>query len=192
MRLTENQLRGLIHKTILREAMVMPEKLGDNFRIVVINSGWDMTAKSYSPTSAYEVNLYKKYDHGEFEVGTVAVSYSLSCSSYEIVVSFSDYDKYGPLLYDIAIEVAGDLGLIPDRGDVSEAAGKVWSYYLRKRWDISSKPITSNSCGSPRSFFPDGKDKFGRFDWSNWIYYQTNGTPMTDRLLKLNKISFVG
>ena len=190
MRLTKNQLKRIIRKTILQEGMKLPEQLGDEFRIEVMNGGYDIASGKYSPSSDYEVNLYKRYDHGEFEVGNASVSYSLKCNSYEIVVVYSDYNSYGPLLYDIALEVAGEQGLIPDRDEVSMEAAKVWRYYLNNRWDISSMPIKHRSCGNPRGFFPDGHEKFGRFDWANWVYYQTNGTPMTDRLLKLNKISF--
>ena len=192
MRLTENQLKKIIRKTILAEGMVLPEQLGDEFRIEVVNSGFDMSTKKYSPPASYEVNLYKKDHLGEFEVGSVAVSYSLRCNAFAVVVAYSDYDGLGPLLYDIAIEVAGDQGLTPDRNQVSMDAEKVWRYYLRRRYDISVEPIKSAACGTPRGFFPDGREKFGRFGWSNWIYYQTQGSPMTDRLLKLNKITFKG
>ena len=192
MRLTESQLKKIIRKTILAEGMVLPEQLGDDLRIEVINAGFDIQTGKYSPPASYEVNLYKKFDHGEFEVGNVSVTYSLRCNAYEIVIAYSDIDKYGPLLYDVAIEVAGDQGLVPDREDVSMDAEKVWDYYLRRRYDITAKPIKSSICGTPRGFFSDGKEKFGRFGWSNWIYYQTSGTPMTDRLVKLNKITFKG
>jgi hypothetical protein len=192
MRLTENQLKKIIRNIILAEGMKMPEDLGDDLRIEVVNAGYDMSTGKYSPPASYEVNLYKKFDHGEFEVGNVSVTYSLLCSAYEIVVTYSDIDKYGPLLYDIAIEIAGDQGLLPDRDEVSMEAENVWMNYFRKRWDISVVPIKSAACGTPRGFFLDGREKFGRFDWSNWIYYQTSGTPMTNRLLKLNKITFKG
>ena len=192
MRLTENQLKRIIRDVILAEGMKMPEQLGDEFRIEVVNSGYDPSTGKFSPPSAYEVNLYKRYDHGEFEVGSISVYYSINCNAYEIVVAYADYDGYGPLLYDVAIEVAGKQGLVPDRTEVSTDAEKVWRYYIRKRWDITSKPIEDFACGSPRDFFPDGRDKFGRFDWANWVYYQTQGTPMTDRLLRLNKITFKG
>jgi len=197
MRLTERQLRKFIRKTILLESMMMPEQLGDDLRIEVINAGYDMSTGKYSPPASYEVNLYKKGKApdghlGEFEVGNVSVTYSLRCNAYEIVIAYSDIDKYGPLLYDVAIEVAGDQGLVPDRDQVSIDAEKVWRYYLRRRYDITAKPIQSLACDSPRGAFAGGKDKFGEYDWANWIYYQTSGAPMTDRLVKLNKITFKG
>jgi len=192
MRLTENQLKKIIRNIILTEGMVLPEQLGDEFRIEVVNAGFKMSTKKYSPPASYEVNLYKKDHLGEIEVGTVAVSYNLRCNAFAVVIAYSDIDKYGPLLYDVALEVAGEQGLVPDRNQVSIDAEKVWRYYLRRRYDISAEFIKSSACGSPRGAFGGGKDKFGEYDWANWIYYQTQGTPMTDRLLKLNKITFKG
>ena len=190
MRLTKNQLKRIIRKTILQEGMKLPEQLGDEFRIEVMNGGYDIASGKYSPSSDYEVNLYKKDHLDEFEIGSVVVSYNLRCNSFIVVIGYSDIDNYGPLLYDIALEVAGAQGLAPDRNQVSIDAEKVWRYYLRRRYDITAKPIKSLACDSPRGVFAGGKDKFGDYDWANWIYYQTNGTPMTDRLIKLNKIMF--
>ena len=192
MRLTENQLKKIIRNIILAEGMKMPEDLDDDLRIEVVNSGFDMATKKYSPPASYEVNLYKKDHLDEFEVGSVSVSYSLRCNSFTVVIGYSDIDNYGPLLYDVALEVAGEQGLAPDRHQVSIDAEKVWRYYLRRRYDITAKPIKSLACDSPRGVFAGGKDKFGDYDWANWIYYQTQGIPMTDRLLTLNKISFKG
>ena len=41
MRLTENQLKRIIRNVLLVEGMKMPEQLGDEFRIEVVNSGYD-------------------------------------------------------------------------------------------------------------------------------------------------------
>jgi hypothetical protein len=47
-------------------------------------------------------------------------------------------DKWGPFLYDIAIEYAtlNGNGLIPDRFIVSDEAREVWDYYLNSRSDV--------------------------------------------------------
>jgi hypothetical protein len=192
MRIDEVQLKKIIRNIILAEGMKMPEDLGDDLKVVVVNSGYDISTKKYSPPASYEVNLLQKIDNAYVEVGSVAVSYSLRCNSFAVVIAYSDIDKYGPLLYDVALEVAGAQGLVPDRNQVSIDAEKVWRYYLRRRYDISAKPIQNLACDSPRGTFAGGKEKFGEYDWANWTYYQTQGTPMTDRLLKLNKITFKG
>ena len=45
---------------------------------------------------------------------------------------------WGPLLYDLAMEVATSKGsgLTPDRSSVSYEANKVWDYYLANRGDV--------------------------------------------------------
>jgi hypothetical protein len=196
MRLTEIQLKRIIRNIILTEGMMLPEQLGDNLKIQIVDGNYDFVAGNYNPGKTFEVNLLKADQHGEteidVEVGTVSAMYSHFCGGYSVLISYSDINNYGPLLYDIALEVAGDRGLMPDRSQVSGEAEDVWSYYLNRRYDIAAEPIKDINCDNPREFMPGGKEKFGDYDWANWIYYQTQGTPMTDRLLKLNKITFKG
>jgi len=52
---------------------------------------------------------------------------------------------YGPLLYDIILELAGDDGVTPDQsGIVSNYARNVWDYYDKVRSDVSSQPFGEN------------------------------------------------
>jgi hypothetical protein len=50
---------------------------------------------------------------------------------------------WGPLLYDLAMEVATSRGsgLTPDRGSVSYEANKVWDYYLANRGDVEETQL---------------------------------------------------
>ena len=59
------------------------------------------------------------------------------------VVSFVNdtTDGFGPLLYDVAMEIAGEKGLMPDRRTVSGAARHVWSYYRNFRSDVESRQM---------------------------------------------------
>ena len=50
-----------------------------------------------------------------------------------IVQSSKAKDKFGPLLYDVALEVAGKAGLKPMNDDVSDDASAVWKHYDEKR-----------------------------------------------------------
>ena len=43
---------------------------------------------------------------------------------------------WGPLLYDVAIEVTGDHGLMADRESLSADAYNVWLYYMNSRPDV--------------------------------------------------------
>jgi hypothetical protein len=48
---------------------------------------------------------------------------------------------FGPLVYDIAMGVAPNSTLIPDRKSTSKSAGSVWQYYKNKRADIKAMPL---------------------------------------------------
>ena len=53
---------------------------------------------------------------------------------------------YGPLMYDIALEYAYQLGMyiVPDRTGVSGAASKMWKHYKDKRSDVRFEPFDSD------------------------------------------------
>lgn len=51
------------------------------------------------------------------------------------VVMSAAVNKFGPFLYDTMLSIAGEQGLIPDRGSVSEEARKIWEYYFTRRKD---------------------------------------------------------
>lgn len=50
---------------------------------------------------------------------------------------------WGPMLYDVAMEVATEVGggLTPDRNSVSSDAENVWSYYFNDRGDVESQQL---------------------------------------------------
>ena len=50
---------------------------------------------------------------------------------------------WGPMLYDVAMEVATESGggLTPDRNSVSSDAENVWSYYFNDRGDVQSHQL---------------------------------------------------
>ena len=102
-------------------------------------------------------------------------------------IFFSEASKgWGPMLYDIAIEIATMRGggLTPDRGTVSPEAMRVWRYYDANRSDVTSHQldatdndvkfgkiqkltpeITTDDC-SQRSAMKDAKQQTG--DKQNW------------------------
>lgn len=55
----------------------------------------------------------------------------------------SAVDKWGPLLYDVAMEYAtmNGNGLIADREEVSGHARAVWDYYLNRRGDVDNHQL---------------------------------------------------
>jgi len=61
------------------------------------------------------------------------------CGGAMMVSHSSATQGWGPLLYDLAMELATETagGLIADRGSVSEEARAVWDYYLANRGDTT-------------------------------------------------------
>jgi 5'(3')-deoxyribonucleotidase len=138
-------------------------------------------------------------------VGSVSIkqpTHSNECLNSFIVTDSGASQGFGPLLYDIAIEIAGDKGVSPDRVSVSKSASAVWEYYFNNRPDITKKPLddrddpktlpkeddcdfhASRAVGSI-SFISD-TDEIKR-PWLNYVYY-SNGRPTIDKLKKANKI----
>ena len=58
-----------------------------------------------------------------------------------MVKSSKARDGFGPLLYDVALEIAGDSGLKADNLDVSEEASAVWKHYDTQRPDVESEML---------------------------------------------------
>jgi hypothetical protein len=51
---------------------------------------------------------------------------------------------YGPLLYDLLLELAylsGASGVVPDRSGVSDEAERVWDHYAEQRSDVEAGPL---------------------------------------------------
>ena len=108
------------------------------------------------------------------------------CDDAYVIVFTEASRGWGPMLYDIAIEVATMRGggLTPDRGTVSPEAMRVWRYYEANRSDVASHQldatdkdvkfgkiqkltpeITTDDC-SQRSAMKDAKQQTG--DKQNW------------------------
>jgi len=64
-----------------------------------------------------------------------------SCLGAWQVVSSQVSDGWGPLLYDVAMEVVGDVGLMADRVALSDDAYSVWQYYMNSRPDVVKKQL---------------------------------------------------
>lgn len=76
---------------------------------------------------------------------------------------------YGPLMYDIALEYAFQLGMyiVPDRTGVSSAASNMWRHYKERRPDVRFVPFDSDH----PCFYEDyGFDR----DHLNGAYYKPN------------------
>lgn len=61
-----------------------------------------------------------------------------------VITGYSEMDdeyNLGPLLYDVAIELSGDSGLMADRRSVSDEAFEVWLKYLNLRDDVKFEQL---------------------------------------------------
>jgi hypothetical protein len=63
--------------------------------------------------------------------------------AYEVLNSFATHG-WGPFLYDIAIEYAGEFGVIPDQRQSSPAAQALWDFYKTKRPDVEQRVVSRN------------------------------------------------
>ena len=60
-----------------------------------------------------------------------------------VVTGAKAKDGFGPLLYDVALEVAGPHGLKPDTLTLSPDASVVWKHYDTQREDVRSKMLVT-------------------------------------------------
>jgi hypothetical protein len=134
---------------------------------------------------------------GTKTLGAVAWGESLldgPCLGAKIVASSHMNKGFGPLAYDVAIEVTG--GLAPDRDSVSKSATAVWDRYMNGRSDVQASqldneqnyltPGNEDNCDQ-RSARVDasGWSPIGSFDKSSLSkVYKKSGTPVVDELRK--------
>jgi len=130
---------------VLKEVAKTPTDLPwDVF--ITIDKG-DINA-SYAIYYSDEDGNELKYNNGKGIAGAVVLEkppYSKKhpCNK-GYMVAFSDAaEGYGPLLYDVAMEIATieGGGMISDRLSVSDDAYGVWEYYLNKRSDVKNSQL---------------------------------------------------
>lgn len=94
---------------------------------------------------------------------------------------------YGPLLYDLAMELAlldGAGGVVPDRTGVSESAARVWERYSGTRYDVSRDTLPAD--------FPQREWHTLRGQPHLDYAYRKHGTPMLDALRQGGKLQTHG
>tara|TARA_R110002020_G_scaffold127615_1_gene286189 strand:+ start:1516 stop:2109 length:594 start_codon:yes stop_codon:yes gene_type:complete len=131
----------------LTEGMKMPEDLGElgnnisvaiyknagNFEVTFVETNRSGTVIEKNRTDLGRINLFKAEGDGE-------------CAGAWVIGVAGAKDGWGPMLYDVAIEMAsvkhmGGVGVTPDRETVSNDARAVWDYYLNNRNDVISKQL---------------------------------------------------
>lgn len=123
-------------KYLLTEAAKGPEDLPDNIYVTI--------REGESTTVHYADYLGRRLvpDKGAGIYGYVEIeSYNKEpCLGAYMVIGSLATRGWGPMLYDIAMEVAGDRGLMADRQSLSKDAFGVWQHYMT-RADVQQKQL---------------------------------------------------
>lgn len=99
---------------------------------------------------------------------------------YEVESVVAD-EGYGPLLYDIAMEMTyllGGIGLIADRRSISHEAKNIWLKYYNERQDVEHKPLPEDMFVGKLADRPEYLRN----------YYFKNDTPVIERLKQADKL----
>ena len=205
-------LRQYIRQILLTEGMKTVADLGD------------MTVEiEFKPGEWIAASLWKIDEAGfRNKAGSVQATSGEwrkpgSCSgAYEVVWANAEgAPGFGPMLYDIAMELAGDKGLMCDRTTVSGDAGRVWEYYLNNRPDVIAKQLDddkrpflqdpgendpSDDCQqvtfrkrTQRHYHPYSREKSYKDEfldhWATKAFVKTSGTPVLDELEAAGKVT---
>ncbi len=112
-----------------------------------------------------------------------------------LVSSANTADGYGPLLYDVAMEVAGNDGLKPDVDNVSDEAAGVWKYYDSQRGDVEGSFLVDDEYEYEEVMPPNHAAKGSASDYLAKAYYMVGSSPMEalgDKLVRLDKSNPMG
>ncbi len=129
-------LREYIRETLLAEsARDLIDIEEQDYEVVCTDQG-----------DTFQIGIYGKSAHtrrgqvqkGKIVVGRYKDADAQCMNAYEVQHSNVEEKGWGPLLYDLSMELATSKGsgLIADRGLVSDEAINVWNYYMTSRGDV--------------------------------------------------------
>ena len=174
MKITRGQLRKIIKESLLSEMPArQPEGLDPSFYWTVQrfsmdaseDEEWDGIAEGNVETVHITGNMVLP-GWGDTEIAHLQMKKFLDCPHWEIKNVSVRGDKFyknhkikqpetakdlGPMMYDIAMEIAGASGLISDSTGSSADAQRVWNFYLKNRAgiDVDVVDLTPGTCGRP-------------------------------------------
>ncbi len=96
----------------------------------------------YSDEKGNEKDARVSDVHGEVQIQYPNKGIGPCGEALEVVYT-SAASGWGPMLYDVAMEVATEVGggLTPDRRSVSKDAQNVWNYYFNNRGDVEPQQL---------------------------------------------------
>ena len=196
MKITELQLRQIINEALLREVRITPNILPDGVNFTL-----------YVSATEGSITLYASQDYdsiGSIVAFKIRGEENPCLGAYEIRYSKSEMDGLGPLMYDIVMEIATELGggLISDRHNVSTAAQRVWQKYQDERPDVERLQLDSpeneltrtrkDNCSANVSKNLAGDDLPAWSDHPLSEAYRKPGMPMIRRLVSQGKLEING
>lgn len=119
-------------------------------------------------------------DNKGSEVGHVRIRHRRDCGTWEVMNSHAR-GGWGPFLYDVAMEWAGKQGIMPDRGETSSDARKIWDYYYRRRSDVWKYDISSEVSDCP--FWADSDED----DWYLDFRYVTKAPKLLSKIRAMGR-----
>jgi len=140
---------GAMGEGLLDEAMMGPDDLPEGVVVVVLKepdgTGFQVYyAHREKPNVRLKAGDLDRMENGPDIFGTLHVRLGRN-EPYDgiyIVQDAKAKDKFGPLLYDVALEVAGKAGLKPMNDEVSNDASAVWKFYdEHRKEDVKSKSL---------------------------------------------------
>ena len=193
---------------LLSEAAFQPSDLPDGVYVEIAETDNDVSVR-YCDKEGQSFDSSRAPLHGVVSMSSKMPSVSGECSGAFIVYWAKAARGYVPLLYDVLIEFASELGrgVTPDRESVSTAAQRVWSHYLNKRSDITRKILDYKQTPfiTLDDKYDDCDSKVVEIDWEegyganttwedyykssplNYVYF-SKGTPTIDKLRAAGKL----
>ena len=139
---------GGLEETQLDEAMKTPADLPDDVVVAVDKSHAPRSYRAYYALHDDPATPLKAGDLDRMEAGIevygniyAELGRDFPYEGRYVVTSVKALDKYGPLLYDVMMELVGKAGLKPDTESVSADAAAVWKHYHLHRDDVASQEL---------------------------------------------------
>ena len=202
MKQIENLIKRLVKEELLRESALTPEDLllkDYVVRVLFIRAQnlWRISCENRTKEKSNNNSLSFMRP---LSIGLIQIQKTKQdCSgAFEVTWSEANVKGLGPLLYDVAMEVASMQGssLTSDRDEVSQEAQNVWRYYDKNRGDIEKIQL-DNERGelTPDDSSDDCEQSMSRKiskvagvkwnDVSTSRAYKKKGTPVIDKLREL-------
>ena len=194
---TINELRNYVRCLLLTESAKTVSEIPDDVAVVITDVGDELDFKIQFKTTAKtkwsNSNRLKNLGENLHESGIFGVIVIKRISPKHgkcndaMYVSWSQAAKgWGPILYDIAIELATELsgGLVADREHVSYHAQKIWAYYDSNRSDVTKVQLDNLEDSFKDGPFNDCTPAIDGLGFESPMGYMYSKEPTTINILK--------